>query len=260
MSILFLSRTLAILMALTLTRQLPAQKAAAGSIGGQVLTEEEGLPVPARVWLVGAARPRVPNARGTFKFEGLPPGRYHLRATYLGFTPADTMVSVASGAHVQLVIRLASNPVQLSAMTIREVVKPPEPPKPKLRPPDCKRLLIVSPTAMVCVTPKMLTRTTVNQSETFVGPNSNILEAAEEAVAELGFTTERVMQLDDRTWLILAHDKSRPEDTRSARLEVEQTGANDTTVRVSLTTVTWKRHEQTDRARAFIATMRRNLR
>lgn len=255
-----LSRVLAVLIVLTSTRQLSAQKTAAGSIVGQVLREDEGTPLPARVWLVGAARPRVPNARGTFKFEGLSPGRYHLRATYLGFNPVDTTLSVAAGARVEVVVTLKANPVELSSVTIREIVIPPDPPKPKIRVPDCTRFLVMGPTSMVCVTPQMLAETTVSQHETFLGRNSNILEAAEKSVTQLGFVTDRVLQLNDRTWLIVAHDTSRPGDTSSARLEVEETGANDTTVRVSLRTVSWKRREQSDRARAFLVAVRRNLR
>jgi hypothetical protein len=247
-------------MVLTSTPQLSAQKTAAGSIAGQVLRDDEGTPLPARVWLVAAARPKAPNARGTFKFEGLAPGRYHLRATYLGFSPIDTMLSVAAGTRVQVVVRLKATPVELSSMTIREVVKPPDPPKPKVRPPECKRFLVMGPTTMVCVTKQMLAETTVSQSETFLGRNSIILEAAEKSVTQLGFVTDRIMQLDDRTWLIVAHRDTGPGTTSSARLEVEETGANDTTVRVSMTTVSWKKREQTNHARAFLAMMRRNLR
>lgn len=236
-------RILAILMVLTATRQLPAQKAAAGSIVGQVLRDDEGTPLPARVWLVAAARPKAPNARGTFKFDGLAPGRYHLRATYLGFTPVDTTLSIAAGSRVQVVVRLKATPIELSSMTIREVVEPPDPPKPKVRAPDCKRFLVMGPTTMVCFTKEMLAETTVSQTATFLGRNSIILEAAEKSVTQLGFLTDRIMQLDDRTWLIVAHRDAGPGDTISVRLEVEETGANDTTVRVSMTTVTWKKRE-----------------
>jgi hypothetical protein len=247
-------------MVLTSTRQLSAQRAAAGSIVGQVLREDDSTPLPARVWLVAAARPRMPNARGTFKFEGLSPGRYHLRATYLGFTPVDTTLSVAAGTRLQIVVRLKANPVELSSMTIREVVKPPDPPKPKVRAPDCKRFLVMGPTTMVCVTSQMLAETTVSQSETFLGRNSIILEAAEKSVTQLGFVADRIMQLDDRTWLITAHRVAGPGNTIYARLEVEETGASDTTVSVNMTTVSWKKREQTNRARAFLIAMRRNLR
>jgi hypothetical protein len=118
----------------------------------------------------------------------------------------------------------------------------------------------MGPTTMVCVTKQMLAETTVSESETFLGRNSIILEAAEESVSQLGFVTDRIMQLDDRTWLIAAHHNIGPGNTISARLELEETGANDTTVRVSMTTVSWKKREQTNRARAFLSTMRRNLR
>lgn len=239
---------------------LPAQAPATGSISGVVQTEE-GTPLRARVWLVGVARPKPSNARGTFKFDSLPPRRYHLRATYLGFAPLDTTLSVGAGAQVQIVIRLTSFPVELSVMTIRESVPPVVVPKPKPKLPTitCARLMVLSPMATLCMTPQMLVRTTVQESETFLGPNTQIIEAAQEAVSQMGFVSESFLPLNDRTWLIVAHERAHPSDRGSARLVVEETGPNDTTVRVVLTTISWKRYEQHVRARAFLLAVRRKL-
>ena len=110
------------------------------------------------------------------------------------------------------------------------------------------------------MTPQMLVRTTVQETETFFGSNSKILEAALNSVKEMGFVSESLLPLNDRTWLIVAHERAHPSDLGSARLVVGETGPNDTTVRVVLTTVSWKRYEQHARARAFLSAMRRKLR
>jgi hypothetical protein len=254
----WLSRILAIPILMAATA-LPAQTPAPGSISGVVLTEE-GTPLRARVWLVGAARPKPANARGTFRFDSLPPRRYHLRATYIGFSPLDTTLSVTAGARLQIVIKLTSMPVELSVMTIRDSVPPVEVPKPKRPTITCARLMVLSPMATLCMTPQMLVRTTVQESETFLGPNSQIIEAAQEAVNQMGFVSEGFLPLNDRTWLIVAHERAHPSDRGSARLVVEETGPNDTTVRVILTTISWKRYQQHARARAFLSAMRRKLR
>jgi hypothetical protein len=256
-----LAKSLIVAFAVTSSQPLAAQKPATGSIGGTVITAEEGRPLQARVWLVAAARPHAPNARGSFIFEGLAPGRYHLRATYLGFIPVDTMLSVAPGARVQVVIRMTAQPVELTEMTIRDTAKPPPPPpKPTPPPPHCERFLVVSMRTMLCLTRQMLRNTVVHQDETFTGPHSLILEAAQEAEKDLGFVTERILQLNDRTWLIVAHDRLHPRDSGVVQLEVEQTGTIDTRIRVRLATVAWGRKEQLARAQVFLAAVRRRLR
>lgn len=267
MSSRFLTRIPALAGVLLCTQALSAQTAPTGSIGGLVFRQDEGTPVPARVWLVGAARPAVPNARGSFRFDRLPPGRYHLRATFIGFVPVDTILSVSTGAHLRLVIGLKARPVELTAMTIREAAKPPETVKPsppaKLKKPvlECGRLVAVSLMMTLCTSPQMLPRTTVHRDKEFLGSNSLILRAAQEAVPHVGFVTERLIQVNDRTWLITARDASRPEGIGSLRVEVEETGAHDTTVRVSLTSaVSVDRREQRDRAQAYLSTIGRNLR
>ena len=113
---------------------------------------------------------------------------------------------------------------------------------------------------MLCLTPESLRNTVVHEDETFTGPHSLILEAAQEAVKDLGFVTERILQLNDRTWLIVAHDRLHPADSGAVQLEVEQTGTIDTRIRVKLATVAWGKKEQLDRAQVFLAAIRRRLR
>ena len=194
-----------------------AQTTTTGSIRGQVVTGDDAKPLAARVWLVGAVRPRNPGGRATFRFDSLQPGRYHLRATFIGYAPADSVVSLLPGAHLRVVLRLSPTPVQLTEMTIRETAKPPAPvpptPRPYIRPVECGLLLVVSAKTMVCTSTQSLPRSTVVRGMEFLGPNSLIRQAAQNAVTQAGFIPERELQLNERTWLITAHDPSRPVGT-----------------------------------------------
>jgi len=259
-----LLRILAIGLGLLSTTPMAAQRVPSGTIAGQVVTQDGERPLAARVWLVGAARPGAQNPRGTFRFDGLLPGRYHLRATFIGYVPFDTVLVVRSGATARLVVRLAASPVQLSDMTIREVATPPPPPPrpaPPPRPPvDCGLLMVVGSKAMLCTSAELLPRATVLRDREFLGPNTLIRAAAQSAVTQAGFVPERLLQLDDRTWLITARDPTRPVGLGSVRIEVEETGAHDTTVRISLTSATFvSTRSQLDRAQAYLTGIRRIL-
>ena len=239
-----------------------AQASTTGSIRGSVVTDDDGRPLPARVWLVGSARPGPQNPQGTFRFDGLRPGRYTLRATYIGYVPVDTVLSVTAGAQVRLTVRLVSSPVQLSDMTIRETARDTAkklviPPPPKR---DCGLLFFVSMRMSLCSSPAMFPRATVYEERTFQGLNARILEAAQESVSDLGFVTERIVQLSERTWLILARDRVRWVDAGSTRIEVVEIGADNTAVRVTMTAIVSRNRETTARARAIIAAVARALR
>ena len=228
-----------------------------------MLAGDEGLPLPARVTLVGSQRASTPNAQGTFSFDGLTPGPYQLRVTYLGFVPVDTVLSVIPGVRLQLTIRMISSPVQLSSMTIREKAKPPEPAKPpeaaKQKPPDCGLLIVVSMTSMLCTSPEMLPRVTIREQQTFQGLDSRVLEAAQQAAAASGYIIDRQFQLDYRTWLIVARHSARLAVTDSARIEVVDAGADDTTVRITVQTIAPSQQVERRRARELLTTIRRSL-
>ena len=260
-----LSLFLSACAALILTRPAHAQIAATGAIEGQVLTQDSARPLPARVWLVGAVRPSPPNARGSFRFERLKPGRYHLRATYLGYAPADTVVSIASGARLRIILHLPATPVRLADMTIREASKPPAPPPPPPPPQrkpvvNCGLLLVVSAKVMLCTSPQALPRTTVVRSKEFLGPNSLIRQSAQRAIAQSALIPERELQLNDRTWMIAARDPSRPVGLGIVRIEIEETGAHNTIVRVALTSAVFvSEQQQRDRAQAYLSRVDRIL-
>jgi hypothetical protein len=214
------------------------------------------------VWLVGSARPGPQNPQGAFRFDGLRPGRYTLRATYIGYVPVDTVLSVAAGSQVRLTVRLVSSPVQLSSMTIRETArdttkKPVIPPPPKR---DCGLLFVVSMRMSLCSSPEMFPRAAAYEEKTFQGLNARILEAAQESLTDLGFVTERIVQLSDRVWLMVARDRVPWVDAGSTRVEVVEIGADNTAVRVSMTAIVSRQRDAAARARAIIAAVTRALR
>ena len=257
-----LGRVLACLPLIAFGDLVSAQQVATGSIRGAVIADDNERPLPARVWLVGSTRPGAQNPQGTFRFDGLVPGRYTLRATYIGYVPVDTVLSVAPGAQMRLTVRLVSNPVQLSSMTIRETARDTVK-KPPLRPPpkrSCGLLFVVSMRMSLCSSPEMFPRVAVYAEKTFQGLNARILEAAQESVSDLGFETERLVQVSDRTWLIAARDRVPWVDAGSTRIEVVEIGADNTSVRVTMTTIVSRQREAAARARAIIATVARALR
>jgi hypothetical protein len=147
-------------------------------------------------------------------------------------------------------------------MTIREtardtVKKPVIPPPPKR---DCGLLFFVSLRMSLCSSSAMFPRAAVYEERIFQGLNARILEAAQESVSDLGFITERIVQLSDRTWLIVARDRVPWVDTGSTRIEVVEIGADNTAVRVSMTAIVSRRREAAARARAIIATVAQVLR
>ena len=240
---------------------LSAQAAATASIRG-IVTGDDGRPLPARVWLVGAVRPGPQNPQGSFRFDKLQPGRYTLRATYIGYVPADTVLSVAPGAQVRLAIRLVTSPVQLSSMTIRETARDTArkrviPPPPKR---DCGLLFVVSLKMSLCSSPAMFPRVVVYEQKTFQGLNARILEAAQESVRDLGFVTERIVQLTERTWLVLARDRVPYVEAGSTRIEVVEINADNTAVRISMITLVSRQRETARRARGYVETVTRKLR
>ncbi|HEY0036027.1 MAG TPA: TonB-dependent receptor, partial [Longimicrobium sp.] len=93
---------------------------------GSVLDAGTGRPIPSAtvaVWsradsvLVGGA---VTRADGSFRVDGLRPGRYYLRVTHIGHTSATSAdITVAQGASSAdaPVVRLAASAVQLEGIT-----------------------------------------------------------------------------------------------------------------------------------------------
>jgi hypothetical protein len=263
----------ALIVALGAPVMLLAQTPVTGSLAGRVLREGDGNPLPgSRIELVGFFPPRRLQAKGDFRFDRLAPGNYRVRIVSLGYLPVDTVTSVVSGVVRRLVVNMHAVPVQLSAVTIRTSVAACEdgsrstagdeatPCQPKKPAKPCGAIVVLGMNTLLCTSSQLLVRTSVIRQETFLGPHPQILEAAQQAVTLAGLITERVLQLNDATWLILGRRGAKADDTGWARVEVEEVGADDTTVRVSMTALAaLGTGRQSDDARALLATIKRRI-
>jgi len=104
-----------------LSSPVAAQDAA--SISGLV-TDQTGASVAgARVELLGsgiAARAAATNAEGRYRFDGLPPGDYRVRATAQGFQPLERRVTAAVSATAAADFRLAVQTLQERVLVTAE--------------------------------------------------------------------------------------------------------------------------------------------
>jgi hypothetical protein len=110
-------RFLLYLLAAGLLETVMLGQAGTGAIKGS-LEDESGAIVPAiTVTLTGGGTTKTAQSQadGTYSFIGLAPGQYTAKVTLSGFAPFSSTVTVASGATVQLPIRLA---VQLEAQEV----------------------------------------------------------------------------------------------------------------------------------------------
>ena len=90
--------------------QLPAQNAP-GAIAGTVQDSAGAVFVSAKVVIEPSDRQTATDAQGTFRFTNLPPGQYTVRASYLGFKPFETNVTVPPGqtANVTATLQVGSD-------------------------------------------------------------------------------------------------------------------------------------------------------
>jgi hypothetical protein len=107
----------------------PAQApAAAGELRGKVIDMKSEAPI-ARASL--AVRPKggtaliagaIASGDGTFRIQGLRPGTYSLRVTFIGFAPSLQEFTITPDAPVKNigVLKLAQVAVSLSAMAVTE--------------------------------------------------------------------------------------------------------------------------------------------
>jgi hypothetical protein len=86
-----------------------AQTATTGAIRG-IMTDDSGATIPAaKVTLTGNGTPRTAQTQvdGSYVFQGLPPGTYHVKVTFPGFTNFDKAVTVTGNATATLPIQMS---------------------------------------------------------------------------------------------------------------------------------------------------------
>lgn len=95
--------------------RLPAN----GQLSGSVLDGESGEPLPfANVQVMDTDRGTATNVSGRFSFPDLPPGRYRLAVSYLGYAATEDTVQVASDSHTRTDIRLSASPIPVAPVVI----------------------------------------------------------------------------------------------------------------------------------------------
>ena len=98
------------LCSLTLAPSILAQTDA-GRIAGQVTGAADGLPLPGvNVVVAGTTQGAATGTDGRFQIDGVPAGRVTLRASLIGYAPAEQTVRVVAGraAEVRLVLEAAA--------------------------------------------------------------------------------------------------------------------------------------------------------
>jgi hypothetical protein len=110
-------------LAAALMGALPATAQETGTISGRVLTPRgegvQGATVAATPAGGGRARQATSGADGSFRVTGLPPGRWQLRATRIGFAPATGEAVVRAAGEARVDLRLADEALVLEAVEVR---------------------------------------------------------------------------------------------------------------------------------------------
>jgi outer membrane receptor protein involved in Fe transport len=89
-----------------------------GSVTGTV-TDGEDKPLPgANIVLMDAQRGAATTADGTYRIEGLEPGRYTLKVTLVGFSSQKATVTVEAGEEVVQDFTMSSDPMNLDEVVV----------------------------------------------------------------------------------------------------------------------------------------------
>lgn len=112
---------LTLALALTLIFTLPAVAAAqTGTVQGRVMEAGSGKPLPSStVRLVGASSVGVlSDAAGRFVLRGIPAGEQEIEATFLGYEPTTSTISIPEGGTVTADFALTVQAVEVSGITV----------------------------------------------------------------------------------------------------------------------------------------------
>ncbi len=111
-----------LLLVVVATLAAPAVLAQSAALRGFVTDEEDGQALPGVNVVVedgtGELRGAATDVNGFYYLPTLPPGRYVLRATYLGYAPFTDSLALAPGEVRQFDIRLTTGQTELDAVTV----------------------------------------------------------------------------------------------------------------------------------------------
>ncbi len=91
-------------------------------ISGKVLSE--GKPVPlVNVGLLGTTKGATTNDAGVYIIEGISPGKYEVRVSFIGFIPVRQSVTISEGQSLELNFVLEEDPRQLDEVVVTGTMK-----------------------------------------------------------------------------------------------------------------------------------------
>lgn len=113
-----------LLFVLLLAPAWAAQAQSPGVIAG-VVTDDTGEPLPgAQVLIVGTTLGAATGFDGDYRIVGVSEGTYTLRASFVGYSSEEAVVTVGAGATVTQDFTLATDLLQLSDVVVTGVVNP----------------------------------------------------------------------------------------------------------------------------------------
>lgn len=102
------------------------QPALAGAIAGVVVDGATGEPIPqARLTIAERGETRAASGGGVVSFGALPPGRYRLVATALGYEPLATEVELAPSGALRERLALRRRPLVIAPVVVNGIVPQP---------------------------------------------------------------------------------------------------------------------------------------
>lgn len=88
-------------------------------LSGEVSDARSGEPLPgAHVVLAGTTIGAATGADGSFTIREIPPGKYHVVASMVGYTPKEQLVEFAPGRHVTLSFELKEHTNELRGINV----------------------------------------------------------------------------------------------------------------------------------------------
>ena len=104
---------------------LTAQTPTTGAVTGSV-RDSSGAPIPnAQVFAIGTTRSVLADSLGTYRLDGMAPGRYDLRAAFVGYRPmAIRRVDVIGEMMTRLDFTLATAITDVGC-TLGSLIEPP---------------------------------------------------------------------------------------------------------------------------------------
>ncbi len=107
------------LMALLLIALLRVQAEPGGDLEGTVADGDTRQPLPgAHVVVAGTARGTTTDERGAFRLQGLTPGEYDVRVSYIGYVAVTRRVAVSEGRATVMAVFLTASPIAGQTVTV----------------------------------------------------------------------------------------------------------------------------------------------